>query len=478
MRSNFLSWLPITLLLVGFYFYFFISSGGINTSNDGGHFALALAMYEDHDVEVGRFKDSFIRKPDYAVKDSIIYSDRLPGAAFLSLPFIAYADMMESVGLIDSIESGPGIPSDELKDYTLLIGASLMIQLCGVLGLLLLYLICRNVFEFPEVLSLVTVFICGAATLIHHESTHLFSHVPSMFLVTFAVYIAISKRWSISTRLLSAAVLIGASSVVELQNIIFFLPLGVYVLSSQFKKPIQIRSLPFTPMIGSLLILGSFLGVLLSYNHLAFGEWILKSNAFNPFFPEERHFLSALSGDPMDGLDKLFTSFSNIGGWMNWEQAVKNSTPGLLVANPVFLLSLIGFVPFFKKYRKEAILFCTLILISVLIAAFHVTTLTRHIFTIHILLFLPIVFVLDRIRGLSKSKLIFYSSIVLLIVIVSVKRELFINANYWGRDHLGQFPFLAYWREFFILNLPLLIIGPAMILRHKMSQRSSSNRRT
>ncbi len=463
-------WLPISIVLVFFYFFFFISSGGINTSNDGGHFALALAMFEDHDVEVGRFKDTFIRKPDYAVKDSVIYSDRLPGTAFLSLPFLAYTEGMRSLGLIGPMASGPGIPSNELKDYSLLIGASLMIQICGVLGLFFLYLICRRVFEFSEGVSLLCVLICGAATLIHHESTHLFSHVPSMMLVTFAVLIALRKSWSSENRLLLAAVLIGASSVVELQNIIFFIPLSLYIIGVPLKGLHGPDALPVKHIIASALILGLFLMVLLTYNHLTFGEWILKSNAFNPFFPEERHFFTALSGDPLVGLDKLFTSFSNVKGWMNWELAVKNSTPGILIANPVFILSLIGFRPFFKKHRKEAVLFMTLIAMSVLIAAFHVTTLTRHIFTIHLLLFFPIAFVLDHVGRLDKPKRTVYSILIVLMVVISIKRELFLNANYWGRDHLGQFPFLPYLKDFLILNIPLLIIVWLTWLSFKLIQ--------
>jgi hypothetical protein len=58
------------------------------------------------------------------------------------------------------------------------------------------------------------------------------------------------------------------------------------------------------------LFLGAIL-ILIAYNYIAFGEITLKSNKYNPAFPEEKSFLTSLSGDFIPGLDFLFTNISN-----------------------------------------------------------------------------------------------------------------------------------------------------------------------
>ena len=130
--------------------------------------------------------------------------------------------------------------------------------------------------------------------------------------------------------------------------------------------------------------------------------------------------------------------------------------PGLFVSNPVFLISISGFIMFYKSHRIQSILFISIIIISVLIAAFHVTTLIRHIYTIHLLLFFPFVFILEYIIN---KRMIFLGLLVLLLSVLSFVRQIYMTSNYWGRDHIGLiFPNLDNFPLFVLLNIPILII--------------------
>ena len=203
-----------------------------------------------------------------------------------------------------------------------------------------------------------------------------------------------------------------------------------------------------------------FLGtifILIAYNYIAFGEITLKSNKYNPAFPEEKSFLTSLSGDFIPGLDFLFTNFLNNEVWFNWELGGQNNIPGLFITSPILILSFFGFILFFKKFKKEAILFFLIFLINVLIAALHKTVLTRHIFTITPFLFLPILFIFKYFSEI-KFKLIYYSFFALFIFLAgySCYRVFYVTHTYWGRDITNILPFT---KEFNIYLLFLLFMS-------------------
>ncbi|MBU1014584.1 MAG: hypothetical protein KKG99_16415 [Bacteroidetes bacterium] len=442
-------WILILVLFL-LYFYYFISSSGINSSNDSGHMALASSIYHDHQLSVEKYWMVLIFPPDYAVKDGKLYSDRLPGNAFSIIPFLAYADFIKLI-IPEKLANNPNFD---------IITSTLLPNICGVIGLLLLFLICFKIFLFRFWTCLIVMIIAGIATLNHLESIHLFSHAPSMMSVTLAVTLALfsknSKHWKLYLYAISAV--LGYATIVELQNILFFIPLFFYVITinqyaifKNFKSTIKM-------VIICSFIMGLFIGLLLFYNYSAFGELILKSNKYNPFFKEELSFFTSLSGNFFSGIDNLFTSFNNIHSYINWSLGTENNTPGLLVSNPVFIFSILGFIPFFKHHKKESLLFLSLIIISVLIASFHVTTLVRHIFTVHMLLFMPFIFFLNWISYLPQKRKIIWFTIVVVIIILSFIREVYICNHYFGRAfHFGEFPYLKNIHIFLILNIPLLL---------------------
>jgi hypothetical protein len=448
------------LIFLGIYAFYFCTSTGVNTSNDGGHVGLAKSIYYHHQLSVEKYLGVYVNVPDYAMKDGVIYSDRLPGTALLMLPAFAYAD-----GLGDA-----GIATSNTNHELDVVIASLLPPLLGLLSALLLFWYYVGVLRKSFWMSLICTIIYAFGTLAWLESSHLFSHAPSLFLVTLAVFMVISNtKISWKNQLVFAATVLGFATWIELQNFLFFGPLLVYVL---YKNPLlkkkNFRKSVF-PVVLSLLILGVFIFGLLWYNYTTFDDWTLKSNKYNPFFPEERSFLSALSGNFFEGLDRLFTSFTNIEAYINPYKARLNDIPGVFVTSPVMILSVIGFFTYYKKFKAEALLLLSCIVIATLIAALHVTTLVRHIYTINLFLFLPFVFFVDALWKLPKgAKRTFLLILTMFLVLISFLRVGFSTVSYWGRNEENLFLYTQELPLFLLANLPLFfMVGMIWVLVKK-----------
>lgn len=430
-------------VLVLISIYYFLSSCYINTSNDGSHYALVSALVNNHSVVINDYID-YTGKVDYAVKDGVFYSDRLPGNAFLMIPFFAFGNLLELVHLNTLSHHIP------IQEVTVIF----LPNLCGVLGALFIFLLSKH-FNGSFKISLITAIVYALCTLNLQESTHVFSHAPSMCLVLAAFYFLIKTPNIYHKQFLLFVFLLSYSIIVELQNSLLFLPALLYIFQS---KKINFKQRSDTlKVIGlSVFIVTFIISILVLYNYIAFGEITLKSNKFNPEFPEERSFLTSLSGDFISGLDRLFTNFLNPEVWFNFELGVKNDIPGLLITSPVMMFSIFGFISFYKKYSKEATLFLFIILINVLIGAFHKTVLTRHIFTITPFLFFPIFFAIKYISD-NKFKLPLIALFIGLAAL-SAFRVFYVTHTYWGREFSNLFPFLTEFKIYLVFFVFITII--------------------
>jgi hypothetical protein len=87
-------------------------------------------------------------------------------------------------------------------------------------------------------------------------------------------------------------------------------------------------------------------------------------------------------------------------------------------------------------------LFASIIIINVLIAAFHKTVLIRHIFTITPFFFFPIIYTVQWVYE-KHSKLfsgLFYTVLIVLAA-ASCYRVCYVTHSYWGRELANPFPF-------------------------------------
>lgn len=447
------------LVLLSISFLYYISSCYINTSNDGSHFALVSSIVHKHSVEISGY-EQYTGSVDYAVKDGKIYSDRLPGNAFLMIPFFLFGNCLH---YIHPAGFSTHIPIQEVS-------VILLSNACGVLGVLFLFFLFL-LFEFSFRRSLALAIVFATCTLNWQEATHVFSHASSMCFVLMAFYYLIKTPDVYHRQFYWFVVLLAYSSIIELQNCLLFAPALIYLLQTK-----KINVYPFsknTKVIGlSGLTIVLCFSALLFYNYLAFGEFTLKSNKYNPAFPEEKYFITSLSGDFLTGLDRLFTNICNTEFWFNLELGVKNDIPGLFISTPILLLSFFGFFIFFTRKPKEALLFTAVIIINVLIAAFHKTVLIRHIFTITPFFFFPIVFTIQYIHE-KRSKItsaIFYSLFTIL-AIASCYRVYYVTHSYWGRELSNPFPFTKELGVYFAFIVCISILTLLfIILRRQFSK--------
>jgi hypothetical protein len=386
-------------------------------------------MVNKHSVCIEGY-ESYTGMVDYAEKDGKVYSDRLPGNAFLMMPFFLFGNFLHLIHMDGLNTHSP------VQEVTVI----LLPNICGVLGTLFLFLLFIH-FEFSFKRSLLLAVAFATCTLNWQEATHVFSHAPSMCFVLMAIYFLLKTPDIYHRHFYYFVFLLAYSSIIELQNCLLFIPSLVYLLQTK-----KITLSPFaqnTKAIAfSLLIIALTFSVLLAYNYAAFGELTLKSNKYNPAFPEEKYFITSLSGDFFSGLDRLFTNFCNREFWFNLNLGVKNDIPGLFISTPVLLLSFTGFIIFFARKPKEALLFASIIIINVLIAAFHKTVLIRHIFTITPFFFFPIIYTVQWVYE-KHSKLfsgLFYTVLIVLAA-ASCYRVCYVTHSYWGRELANPFPF-------------------------------------
>jgi len=415
-------------MLLGISFLYYISACYINTSNDGSHYALVSAMANKHTVCINDYV-SYTGKMDYAVKDGQYYSDRLPGNAFLMLPFFMYGKGLEALHLERISGHVP------IEEVTVILES----VICGVLGVLFLFLIFRF-FGSPFQTALGLSAVYAVCTLNWQEATHVFSHAASMCFVLGAFYFLLKARRIYEPAFLWFVFLLSYASIIELQNMLLFIPAALYGLATQ-KVDWQLKARTARRLGLSALIFGAVISALLIYNHTAFGEWMLKSNKYNPEFPEEGSFFTSLSGDALAGLDRLFTNFGNPEVRFQLELGVKNDTPGLFITSPLLLLSLWGFVLFVRQYPREALLVLGIIVINVAIAAFHQTVIVRHIFTITPFLFLPIVFVARQAGAWKPAPKALFWLVFVTLAGISCFRVFYVTHTYWGRELSNLFPF-------------------------------------
>lgn len=422
------------------------------------------ALVNKHTVVINEYV-KYTGKIDYAVKNGQFYSDRLPGNAFLMIPFFAFGNLLELVHLNTLSNHIP------MQEVTVI----LLPNICGVLGVLFVFLFCTH-FNASQRKSLFFAIIYGVCTLNVQESTHVFSHAPSMCFVLMAFYFLVISPNVYHKHFYVFVFLLAYATIVELQNCLLFLPACLYVIQTK-KVHFELIKRNLKVFGSSALIVGSTLSVLLLYNYIAFGELTLKSNKFNPEFPEEQSFLTSLSGNFWQGLDFLFTNFLNKEFWFHLELGVQNNIPGLFVTSPILILSFLGMIVFFKKYPKEALMFLSIILINVLIGAFHKTVLTRHIFTITPFLFLPIIFLVDYFREL-KFKIIYYAFGLLftLFAVFSCYRVFYVTHTYWGRDISNILPFTKEFKIYLVFLFFIMLLSFFVLwLKHYKQKKMLSN---
>ena len=440
----------LVVLIILINFIYFISSAYIASSNDGSHFALVSALVEERSVKINNFLKYTLRV-DYAYKDGEYYSDRIPGTAFLSIPFYIFGKLLQQIGFSNYLSSHPNIKE---------IFVVFLPNIAGTVILLVMFKLFRF-FKFDFRTSLLSSLIFALSTLIWLESARLFSHAISAMIVLLAVYLALRiNNFQDRKKIILIFLFLALASIVEIQNIVFVPIFFIYFLISKKLKITDVlqKEVAITIVLAAVTFIVIY-SALIIYNFVAFGEIIINSSQYNSYTPCSK---AGLSGNILYGLDRLFTNFSNSEVIYNWFAATKNFTPGLFVVSPILVVSLIGFYYFFKAHRNETLFFLLLIASQVaIVASYKCLVLTRYATTISPYLFLPAAYIIDKLlKSLKKKQLskyfLFY--LVLGLVLISIARVYFILSTSWGRRLLMPFRFIIELPCYFLFYGVLFLI--------------------
>ncbi len=455
----------LVAFLLSVNFLYFISSAYITTSNDGSHFALTAALYEDGSLIIDKYI-AYTTFVDFNFKDGHFLSDRPPGTALLTLPFYHFGRLLEDWGL-RSPPTPRTAPIEVVLDgkvyrFTVLdrifaprrlteVSVLLLPNLAGSLAVWLMFGLFRR-FKFDFNTALLSSAIFAFSTFVWFESTHLYSHIHSLTLVLAAVYLVIrvDRIGGGNGRILVwISALLAWASIVEIQNVLL-IPIFLTYLSGSQKLALKIpldrdtaRALLF-----SALTFAAIYSMLLIYNYAAFRELTIKSNLYSPFYPEEKSIWSSLAANPLVGLDLLFTNFLSSDLYWNWARGVKNNAPGLFVLSPILVLSVLGFRDFYRAHRLEAIFFLLLIAALVGVAALHQTVLTRHVVTIIPYLFFPLAYFVENI--FSGKHAYRWAALIGSLFLLSTARVYYVMNSHFSRSLGDPFIFLRELPPFFI----------------------------
>jgi hypothetical protein len=438
---------------------YFLSSAYITCTNDGSTFALTSALVEEQSVEISRFFD-YTKRIDYATKGGRLFSDRVPGTAFLAVPFYAFGKAVETSGFGPSLSSYPNI-----KEVFVIF----LPNLAGTVGFVLFLLALRHVgFGFDVALLTAVAFALGSTAWL--ESTHLFTHVHSMAATLAAVLVALKlddvKRqpW----RTASVGFLLGWSAIIELQNVLFLLPFGWYFLQSR-KVRLKELDTPDGWRVAGLFAMAFAVPytLFLLYNQAAFGELLVKNSAYNPRFPEERSLMTALAGDPLAGLRYLFfLGTTNRDAWWNLKAGSLNQMPGCVVISPVLVLAPWGFYRLLREQPATGCLFVAMILIDVAVAAFHRTVHSRHIFTVLPLLFMPTAYAIERAMRRPGTPRVpawgryGFPALVGILLAIGFVRGFYATISYFGHHYFDDlFMFRREWPSYVVFHGCLLVVA-------------------
>ena len=421
----------LAAFLVIVSFTYFVTSAYVNSSNDGSHFALISALAEDHSVEIKNYV-MYTWGVDYNLKEGRYYSDRPPGTTYLALPFYLVAKALMDSGLAHLLSYGRNIGE---------VFVVFLPNLAGTLSVFLLYLLLRH-FGFGFKASLATSAVFAFSTMSWFEATHLQSHAVSQAAIMLASYLAVTMKKN-PQRLIPLSFALAVSSIVEIQNLLFVPLFAAYLAKTgrvDFRKA---GSEPLrTVAVKAAVVFIAIYLTLIAYNWAAFDELTLKSNKYNPAFPDEASFAKSLSGNPASGVYRLLLWPGAGEGLFDWSKDIKNEIPGLAAVSPVFLLSLAGLPWLYRRFRPEALLFLAIVAAEILVVSLHTTILTRHISPVFALMFIPAAHIIDRALKAAARRDYVLAAVVILLALYSCARVYYSMNTYWGRDLSNATPFL------------------------------------
>lgn len=328
---------------------YFASSAGINSSNDGSHYAAIRAISDTGSFEITPYLN-FTEQLDYAIYNSNHYSDKAPGTALFAAVFYKLGQFSpRQIGLM---------PSKHDPENSRLAYAVMAVSVAGASAAVTLYLMLRRHFKRSPQAALVTALAAALGTLLWRYSAMLFAHalgalaILIMLFTLFETEDCVNKGNAPKPALsFLAGFFLAFAGVVEYTSAPTLLLVAIYATwigirgirdhwSEEEHRPHWFRA-------SAAFLIGALIptAFLLIYNTSLFGG-PLQLSAFHvdeTVWPHTASLATALQSPLLEGL--MYQLF-----YWDYHQ-------GVFILTPVALFSLLGWANLFRQdIRRSALL--------------------------------------------------------------------------------------------------------------------------
>lgn len=276
----------------------------------GSRYALTAALWDQQTVVIGDY--SFMLGRDRVVVDEITYSDKAPGQPFLMVPVYGAYRLVGGPSPLEAYD-----PDADIGMWWVTLWAA---ALPGAILAVLMYRWAREVEERTALLATVTM---AFGTLLLVYSTILFGHVLAA-LLAFGMFLLVRKSDPSWWTLLGAGALGGAAVLVEYPVGLIVAVVGIAALIRHRWKGIAV--------VGGGVPAVVLLGI---YHVRLFGDPFTFTYQWSAFYgpSEQPNTVAGIFAGP------TLERFAH----------VLVSPRGLIIATPVVLLAIIGFIPMWRR---------------------------------------------------------------------------------------------------------------------------------
>lgn len=328
------------------------TSQAFESSHERSPFATTLALVSGHTVVLTKEQGGF-GAPDAGFLNGKYYSFFPPGVSLMILPLYVL---------------GQAFGAGQLFAY-------MTIPIIMVVCLLLVFVICKRVFNLPARAALSAAITFGFGTTAWSYTITIYQHIPATTLLLLLFYGTYEYGKDVKRFFWWPAVFVllyGIGMFIDYPNAVLFLPLGFYLLSvgvrtfvSNSKQWLGIRpSLYISFLVIPVVIVGFF-----AYHQAAFGSWRILHNRL------PRYTSNGVEG----GADKstsIAAQKADVSSVFSLSKVpygvgtfVFSLDRGVFVFSPVLILGILGLLFYSGDRRKEYRTLIAIIVVNVLLYA-------------------------------------------------------------------------------------------------------------
>lgn len=349
---------PVVLNWVLFFVaatFYYATSAGTTSSNDGSHYALLRSMADEGRFEISTYAH-FAEGNDLAIRNDIIYSDRPPGTALYSIPIYLLGRTLPQIAPLPTRhdEGNPALA------YVMMVPVA-----AGAATIVILFHTLRS-YDLSMFASLTTTLAFALGTTSWKYGSVLYSHSLSAFAIMAAVSLTLISIRDGYIRIrtgMALGVLLGGAVLVEYSNVLFVALILIY-LTVSLNRALFTTPLWWLPLLWLVVGLGANAAFLLYYNTVNFGGPFQTSYDFAINYPWAASLATTFDIPLWRGLPAML--------WYGVD-AVGQENQGIFLLMPVTLLGIGGVYYYFKERWQEAVLTTGIFLVYLLLFSMHHT---------------------------------------------------------------------------------------------------------